>query len=94
MNRNLKIGHTAITWDGSELEQAIIEIGSSGYWGTESFGWELENWGRSGRDLSRLLETYDLNLSSMYVHLDIVRPDMRQEGIHKAMEWVSLYQKE
>ncbi|MHA7963898.1 sugar phosphate isomerase/epimerase family protein [Paenibacillus sp. CAU 1782] len=93
MNRNLKIGHTAITWDGSELEQAIIEIGSSGYWGTETFGWELENWERNGRDLSQLLDSHCLNLTSMYVHLDIVKPDKRQEGIHKAMEWVSLYQK-
>ena len=43
--RNMKIGHTGITWprsDGGPADQAIKDIGSLGYWGFETFGETLD----------------------------------------------------
>jgi inosose dehydratase len=44
--RNMKIGHTGITWprssEGGPADQAIKDIGSLGYWGFETFGETLD----------------------------------------------------
>ncbi|WP_284639413.1 sugar phosphate isomerase/epimerase family protein [Paenibacillus silviterrae] len=91
--QNIRIGHTAITWDNKEVEQAASAIGSCGYWGSETFGWVLEEWERSSRSLLEVFERADLQLTSLYCHLDIVDASKREEGIQQVMDWVRLYQK-
>jgi len=91
MKRDIRIGHTAITWDNKDVEQAAKAIGSCGYWGTETFGWVLEEWEKSNRSLLEVLQQSKLQLTSMYGHLDIVDPNKRKDGIRQVMEWVELY---
>ncbi|WP_274654375.1 sugar phosphate isomerase/epimerase family protein [Paenibacillus humicola] len=90
---NIRIGHTAITWDNDQVQQAIEAIGSCGYWGTETFGWVLDEWERSGRDLPEAVQRSGLQLTSLYCHLDLVDPGKREDGIRQVMEWVELYNK-
>lgn len=40
--RTLKVGHTGITWPNEEVDQAIKDVSSLGYWGFETFGRVLE----------------------------------------------------
>ncbi|MCS7461338.1 sugar phosphate isomerase/epimerase [Paenibacillus doosanensis] len=89
--RRIRIGHTAITWDNHEVDQAIEAIGSCGYWGTETFGWVLDDWEKSGRDLPERFQRSGLQLTSLYCHLDLVDPGKREEGIRQVMDWVRLY---
>ncbi|MFC5449856.1 sugar phosphate isomerase/epimerase family protein [Paenibacillus aestuarii] len=91
--RNIRIGHTAITWDNKEVDQAVAAIGSCGYWGTETFGWVLEEWENSGRNLREVFQRNELHLTSLYCHLDIVDPGKREEGIQQVMDWVESYKK-
>jgi len=88
---SVRIGHTAITWDNKEVEQAIAAIGSCGYWGTETFGWVLQDWAESNRNLPEVFERSELQLTSLYCHLDIVDPSKREEGIQQVMDWIKLY---
>ncbi|OXM82993.1 sugar phosphate isomerase/epimerase family protein [Paenibacillus rigui] len=90
---NILIGHTAITWDNKEVEHAIAAIGSCGYWGTETFGWVLEEWERSNRDLLEVFRRSELQLTSLYCHLDIVDPNKRVDSIQQVMDWIKLYKK-
>jgi inosose dehydratase len=91
INRNIRIGHTAITWDNRDIAQAVEAIAACGYWGTETFGWVLEEWERDGRDLRGLMERHELELTSLYCHLDLVDPAKREDGIRQVMDWVGLY---
>lgn len=90
---NIRIGHTAITWDNEAIEQAVLAIGSCGYWGTETFGWVLEEWEKSGRSLPEVFQRSKLQLTSLYCHLDLVDPGKREDGIQQVMNWVDLYKK-
>jgi len=91
MNRNIRIGHTAITWDNKDVEEAARAIGACGYWGTETFGWVLEEWKEGGRDLPEVLEQSKLQLTSLYCHLNLVDPNKREDGIRQVLDWVELY---
>ena len=93
MKKNIKFGHTAITWANEEIVQAVESIRSCGYWGTETFGWVLEEWENSNKNLSDVFERNRLALTSLYCHLDLLRPDRREEEIRKVMGWVKLYEK-
>ncbi|WP_248923951.1 sugar phosphate isomerase/epimerase family protein [Paenibacillus hamazuiensis] len=93
MTNRIRFGHTAITWDNSDIESAIPAIASCGYWGTETFGWVLEEWEASGRDLPGLMGRHGLQLTSLYCHLDLVDPNVRQEEIGKVLQWVEMYKK-
>jgi inosose dehydratase len=72
--RNLKIGHTCITWGtfprGAEasatLEAAVRDIAALGYDGFETFPELLEDWDQ--RDaLTPLIEKYKLPVTSGYI---------------------------
>jgi inosose dehydratase len=93
MNKNVRFGHTAITWANEDIEKAIPAIASCGYWGTETFGWVLEEWEAANRDLLEIFDQHQLQLMSLYCHLDIINPDLRKEEIDKVLEWVDLYKK-
>ena len=70
-SRNLKIGHTCITWGtfprgadaGATLEPAVKDIAALGYWGFETFPEVLEDWDK--RDALRpLMDKHNLPLTS------------------------------
>jgi len=93
MSTKIRFGHTAITWPNDGIEAAVSEIASCGYWGTETFGWVLEEWEKDGRNLPEVFERNQLELTSLYCHLDILSPDLRQEETDKVMQWVDEYLK-
>jgi inosose dehydratase len=63
--RNIKIGHTGITWPNNQIEQAIRDIASLGFHGLETFGNVLESWEARG-GLGAVLEQNKLPLISAY----------------------------
>jgi inosose dehydratase len=86
--RNLKIGHTCITWGtfprGAEasatLEPAVKDIASLGYYGFETFPEVLEDWDK--RDaLAPLLEKYKLPLTSGYIRINVTDPTKAKESL-------------
>src|SRR5258708_38715971 len=70
VRRNVKIGHTGITW-GNNIEQAIQDIASLGYYGFETFGDVIESWETKG-GLGHVLQANDLPLISAYCNANLV----------------------
>lgn len=93
IGKQIRFGHTAITWANEDIATAVPAIAACGYWGTETFGWVLEEWEASNRDLLEVFERNQLQLTSLYCHLDLLNPDHREAEINKVMEWVKLYTK-
>src|SRR5438309_2150107 len=85
--RNLKIGHTCITWGtfprGAEasatLEPAVKDIATLGYNGFETFPEVLEDWDQ--RDALRpLMDKYRLPLTSGYIRINVTDPTKAKES--------------
>jgi len=64
-NRNIRIGHTGITWPNNQIDQAIRDIASLGFHGLETFGNVLEALETRG-GVGALLEQNKLPLISAY----------------------------
>jgi inosose dehydratase len=87
--RNMKIGHTGITWprgEGGPADQAIKDIGSLGYPGFETFGDTLDAYEAQG-GIAKVLEANNLPLISAYCGIDFVDPAKRKEGVAKMVAW-------
>src|SRR4051812_18615595 len=87
-SRNLKIGHTCITWGtfprgadaGATLEPAVKDIAALGYWGFETFPEVLEDWDK--RDALRpLMDKHNLPLTSGYIRINVTEPDKAKESL-------------
>jgi inosose dehydratase len=86
--RNLKVGHTCITWGtfprGPEaiatLEPAVRDIAALGYHGFETFPEILEDWDQRGA-LQPLLEKYKLPVTSGYIRINVTDPAKKQESL-------------
>jgi inosose dehydratase len=86
--RNLKIGHTCITWGtfprGPEaiatLEPAVRDIAALGYHGFETFPEILEDWDQRGA-LRPLLDKYKLPVTSGYIRINVTDPTKKQESL-------------
>jgi len=86
--RNLKIGHTCITWGtfprGPEaiatLEPAVRDIAALGYHGFETFPEILDDWDRRGA-LQPLLEKYKLPITSGYIRINVTDSTKKQESL-------------
>ena len=93
--RNMKIGHTGITWsrgDGGPADLAIKDVGGLGYAGFETFGDTLDQYETQG-GIGRVLEAANLQLISGYTTIDYVDPAKRKDGIAKLVGWGKLIQK-
>ena len=93
--RNMKIGHTGITWprgEGGPADQAIKDIGSLGYWGFETFGETLDAYEAQG-GIAKVLDANNLPLISGYCTIDYVDPAKRKEGVEKMVAWGRLIRK-
>jgi inosose dehydratase len=90
--RNLKIGHTCITWGtfprGPEaiatLEPAVKDIAALGYHGFETFPEVLEDWDKRGA-LRPLLEKYKLPVTSGYIRINVTDPAKKQESLENVI---------
>ena len=94
--RNMKIGHTGITWprgEGGPADQAIKDVGSLGYWGFETFGETLDAYETQG-GIARVLEANNnLSLISGYCSIDFVDPAKRKQGVDKMAAWGRIIRK-
>ena len=86
--RNLKIGHTCITWGtlphgpaaDATLEPAVKDISSLGYHGFETFPEVLEDW--DAKDALRpLMDRYHLPLTSGYIRINVTDPTKKRESL-------------
>ena len=93
--RNMKIGHTGITWprsEGGPADQAIKDIGSLGYWGFETFGETLDAYETQG-GIAKVLEAANVPLISAYCSMDFVDPAKRKDGVAKMTAWGKIIRK-
>ncbi|HEY4047338.1 MAG TPA: TIM barrel protein [Acidobacteriaceae bacterium] len=90
--RHIQIGHTAITWSNDQVEQAIADISSLGFYGFETFGQVLEKWETQG-GLGRVLDEHQLPLVSAYCTLNLTDAAKRQDSIDTAVKWGKLIKK-
>ena len=93
--RNMKIGHTGITWprgEGGLADQAIKDLGSLGYWGFETFGDTLDAHEAKG-GIGKVLEANQLPLIAAYTTIDYVDVAKRKEGLEKLIGWGKLLRK-
>ena len=101
--RNIKIGHTCITWgtfppkDGQNettLEAAMKDISEQGFWTFETFPQVLENWDQRGL-LAPLIEKHGLPLQSAFISGNLTDPSKRNDEvarIRKLCQIVKKYQ--
>jgi inosose dehydratase len=90
--RHVQVGHTGITWPNDQVEQAISDIASQGFYGFETFGQVLEKWEGQG-GLGAVLEKHHLPLISGYCGLNLSDPAKRQEAIDTALKWSKIIKK-
>jgi inosose dehydratase len=90
--RNVQIGHAGITWSNDQVEQAIADISSLGFYGFETFGQVLEKWEIQG-GLGRVLDQHHLPLVSGYCTLNLTDAAKRQDSIETAVKWGKLIKK-
>lgn len=103
--RDLKIGHTGITWvsfgphagkspgaDSATIEQTFQAIGGLGFYGLELFSWQIQGMEDSG-GLARFIEKYNLPLISAYGGPNLLDPSKRRESIEDCLTWARLVKK-
>jgi inosose dehydratase len=90
--RNVKIGHTGITWPNDQVEQAIAGIASLGFYGFETFGDVLEKWESRG-GLGAVLKQHNLPLISAYCNVNLTDIGKRKSEIEKAIRWSKIVKK-
>ncbi len=94
--RNMKVGHTGITWPREEnglANHAIQDVGSLGYAGFETFGQTLDAYEEHG-GIDRVLEAAKVPLTSAYCTVDYVDPEKRKEGVDQMVAWGKLVKKQ
>lgn len=101
--RDLKVGHTGITWawggrgaggpvDPAAIELVFHDVSSLGFSGLELFGWQIEGMEANG-GLGRLIEKYKLPLISSYGGPNLTDPAQRKESIEKVLVTARLVKK-
>jgi inosose dehydratase len=90
--RNIRIGHTGITWPNNQIDQAIRDIAGLGFHGLETFGNVLETWESKG-GLGPVLEQNKLPLLSAYCTANLTEPARRNEEREKMLAWGRLIKK-
>ena len=90
--RNIKIGHTGITWPNNQIDQAIRDIAGLGFHGLETFGNVLESWETRG-GLGSLLDQNKLPLLSAYCTANLTDSTKRNDEREKMLAWGRLIKK-
>src|SRR5438874_8211289 len=84
--RTVRIGHTGITWPNDQIDVAIKEIASAGYYGLETFGNVLDTWERRG-GLGSVLDQNKLPLISAYCGFNMTDATRRKAETDKMLAW-------
>jgi inosose dehydratase len=90
--RNIRIGHTGITWPGDQVDQAVKDVAELGFAGFETFGRTLQQWEEKG-GFGQLLEKYNLPLISGYCSFNMTEKDKRQESMEQMKQEAALVKK-
>jgi len=97
--RNLKIGHTCITWgsfprpgDDQTLELAVKDIAAEGFWSYETFPELIENWDQRGL-LRALMDKNNLPLRSGYITGNLIDASKRKEEIARVTKLAGVVKK-
>jgi len=90
--RNIKIGHTGITWPNNQIDQAIRDIAGLGFHGLETFGNVLESWETRG-GLGTVLEQNRLQLISAYCTANLTDAARRNDEREKMVAWGRIIKK-
>jgi inosose dehydratase len=107
-SRNLKIGHTGITWpagnpappragggrpvDPDAIETVIRDISGLGYSGVELFGFQVDGMEDHG-GVGRLLEKYHLPLIGTYGGPNLTDSAQRQDSLNRTLATAKLVKK-
>lgn len=106
--RNLKIGHTGITWvqppqpgagrggprrvDPDYIEGIFKDVSGLGYYGLELFSFQIQGMEANG-GMASLLEKYNLPLISAYGGPNLLDAAQRKENIAQTIQWGKLFKK-
>jgi inosose dehydratase len=90
--RNIHIGHTGITWRNTEVEQAVQDVASLGFYGFETFGEVLDKEEAKG-GLHAVLEKNHLPLISGYCTINLTDSSKKKDELAKAITWCGLIKK-
>ena len=90
--RNVKIGHTGITWSNADVDQAIHDVGELGFYGFETFGEVLAKKDAQG-DLQQLLDSNHIPLISGYCTINLTDATKRTDELAKAKTFSGLIKK-
>jgi inosose dehydratase len=91
--RKIKIGHTGITWQNSDMAQAVADVSSQGFYGFETFGEVFDMWESKPGGLGALLEAHQLPLISAYCSMNLTEPMKRKDEVAKAVRWAGIVKK-
>jgi len=90
--RDLKLGHTGITWRNDQVDDAVASIASLGFYGFETFGDVLVKHEDSG-GIGKVLETNHIPLISGYCTINLTESSQRADEMAKADKWSELIKK-
>jgi inosose dehydratase len=91
--RKVKIGHTGITWQNKDIEQAITDVSSEGFYGFETFGEVFDKWEAQPGGLGAVLQAHNLPLISAYCGMNLTDPTKRKDEVAKAIRWAGIIKK-
>lgn len=91
-SRDVKVGHTGITWRNDQVDDAIAAIASLGFYGFETFGDVLVKHEDSG-GIGKVLESNHIPLISGYCTINLTEPSQRADEMAKADKWCGLIKK-
>jgi inosose dehydratase len=95
--RKLKIGCTSLIWGGlprtpENLEPALRDMGTIGFWGFETFGSILEDWDKKGT-LAALVAKHGVPLISGYTTVEVTDPSKRKDNVEMVVRYAKLVKK-
>jgi inosose dehydratase len=91
--RRIKIGHTGITWPNDQIDKAIADVGSEGFYGFETFGEVFDKWESQPGGLGAVLQAHQLPLISAYCSMNLTDPAQRKDEVAKAVRWAGIVKK-
>jgi inosose dehydratase len=91
--RNIKVGHTGITWRNKEVAIAIADVSNEGFYGFETFGEVFDEWEKKPGGLGAVLKEHNLPLISAYCGMNLTDAARRKDEVIKAVRWAKIVKK-
>src|SRR5260370_22540222 len=95
--RKIKIGYTCLIWNvlprtPENLEGALKDVSSLGFYKFETFAEVLESWDQKG-ELGKLIGRYKVPLTSGYLTTNVTEPAKRKENLDMVTRLAKLIKK-